>query len=503
MNVLICGSSGLVGKELSHLLEDKNINFYGTYNSNKLNGPNMFKLDFSNTEEIKSFLIKKQINICVFTIVQRLTDICEKQWNSIKKVNIDYVDTTSKICSELKIKFIHISTDYVFDGFKQPNYPNDNKNPLQNYGISKLISEYRVIKNCKDYCIIRTPVLYSSLSKLHNNAVTVLGKKVMNLTENNECLEDNYNIRRPVYIKDLCFFILDCFKKSGIYHFYNPINKFTKYQMTKIISQYLNIDISNIKPKDSIDSNIAPRPYDTQLQDTKYNISDYKFTDFNSSIIDCFKKYKHPSIKENKNHFFYMIDLDDTIIQSSLAHFNAYNCVFKKYNKKILTIEEWEKLKNCGEVNNYLNDITNNDKQLFTKFKEEKISELEKQQIYFTKNSDNFIKYLTKNNINFCIVTNTNKKTVEIFKKKLPLLNNIKNWVCREDYNRPKPFPDSYNFAINKYYKNEKFKIGIEDSIVGFKSLKSVTNYIYIFNNKSLFKNEDCYLFDNYSIFYS
>jgi len=323
MNVLICGVSGLVGKEFSKFLKQKNINFYGTYNTNKIDGENMYKLDFSNIEEIENFLLEKKISICLFTIVQRLTDVCEKEWNNIKKVNINYVDNTSKLCNKLKIKFIHLSTDYVFDGFTQPNSPEDNKNPLQNYGISKLISEYRVLKNCKDYCIIRTPVLYSSLCKLHNNAVTVLGKKIMDLTENNSYIEDNFNIRRPVYIKDLCYFIFDCFKKNGIYHFYNPINKFTKYQITKIISEYLNVNIQHIKTTNTSDSNKAPRPYDTQLSDPKYRISEYNFTDFNTSIKECFLKYKHDLFNKKPQNFFYMIDLDDTIIHSSLSHFNA------------------------------------------------------------------------------------------------------------------------------------------------------------------------------------
>ena len=64
---------------------------------------------------------------------------------------------------KLNIKFIHISTDYVFDGMTQPNYPDSIKNSLQNYGISKLISEYR--DNNAPNMYNRTPVLYSNLSK--------------------------------------------------------------------------------------------------------------------------------------------------------------------------------------------------------------------------------------------------------------------------------------------------------------------------------------------------
>ena len=207
--ILICGASGLVGKEMSLFLERKNIKYIGTYNTNKINKPNMFQIDFFNPSLLEKFLCFHNVHCCIFCIVERLTDVCENNWDKIKKINIDLVHITSYLCNKLNIKFIHLSTDYVFDGSTQPNFPYSIKNPLQNYGISKLISEYRVISNCEKYCIIRTPVLYSVLSKIHDNAVTLIGKNVMDL-RNRKTSEDNYCIRRPLYIPDLCNFIYKC-----------------------------------------------------------------------------------------------------------------------------------------------------------------------------------------------------------------------------------------------------------------------------------------------------
>ena len=101
-------------------------------------------------------------------------------------------------------------------------------------------------------------------------------------------------------------------------------------------------------------------------------------------------------------------------------------------------------------------------------------------------------------NIKFCIVTNTNIKTVDIFKKKLPLLNKIKNWICKDNYDKPKPNPECYYMAKNKLYNGEKYIIGIEDSFVGYKSLKNVTDKIFIINNEDVFRENDCYLFSDF-----
>lgn len=83
--ILICGASGLVGKEMCKLLDENEINYIGTYNSNKINKNNMFKLNFNNANEIEEFMVKHNIKKCIFSIVQRLTDICEQNWTETKK----------------------------------------------------------------------------------------------------------------------------------------------------------------------------------------------------------------------------------------------------------------------------------------------------------------------------------------------------------------------------------------------------------------------------------
>lgn len=498
MTILVCGASGIVGTELCKLLNIEKIKYYGTYNRNKLNGDTMFKLNFFDMNDIENFLLNREISICIYLIAERLPDVCEKEWDFTKKTNIELVNNTSFICQKLNIKFIHLSTDYVFDGTKQPNYPNDITNPLQNYGISKLLSEFKVLSNCSNYCIIRIPVLYSSSSKLHNNVVTNLGKNIMNLKKSSY-KEDNYNIRRPVYIKDLCQFILNCcYERQGIFHFYNPFNKFTKYTITKLIGDYLHIDTSHVISNNEIENNVILRPYDTQLVDIQYDIKQFNFTRFDDSIFDCFFKFKSPPIQHNNvNDFIFFIDLDETLIQSEKAHYDSYINVFKKHKIQTLEYQEWKEILNNGNINNYLESIVSKSEEL-KQIKKEKIEELKTKDIVFTKNSDKFIKYLISNSVKFCIVTNTNIDTVNIFKQKLPLLNKIKNWICRDDYNCSKPSPDCYYTAKNKYYNNEKYIIGIEDSFVGYNSLKHITDKIFIFNNEPLFKNNDCYLFDNF-----
>jgi len=499
MTILVCGASGLVGKEICNLLKKNNIQFVGTYNKQILNEKNMFKLDFTNIDKIECFLKEHNITTCLFLVVQRLTDICEKDWEQTKLVNIDIVNNTSYVCNKLNIRFVHLSTDYVFDGSSQPNYPKDKKNPLQNYGISKLISELKVQSNCSDYCIIRTPVLYSSLSKLHENAVTLISKKVMDLREYSKS-EDNYCLRRPLYIEDLCFFILDVLTNGyiGIYHFYNPYNCFTKYEMAKKIEKILKVN-SYIQPNNNGDIGAAKRPYDTMLIDDKFNIYDYNFTNFDYTIASIFEKYRHPKINKD---CFVVLDLDGTIINSNYSHYQSYKNIFDKHNKQFINFSEWNNIITNSNIDIYLKSIFQDETEL-RQIKREKLEELKNQNINFTNGSEIFLNYLLNNKINFCIVTNTNKETCDLFKKKLDLLNEIEKWVVREDYINPKPNSECYETAITKYYNNEKYIIGIEDTNIGYDSLKNITDIIYLYKEErsNIFDEKDCFIFDNFNVF--
>ena len=123
------------------------IDYIATYNKNKIN-----KKNYYNFEEIDNIIINEKPTIIINCIVNRLVDECENNWNEIKTINIDIADKLSKY----NIKIIHISTDYIFDGTKSPYYDTSLTNPIQNYGISKLLSEFRVINNnilCQILCL--------------------------------------------------------------------------------------------------------------------------------------------------------------------------------------------------------------------------------------------------------------------------------------------------------------------------------------------------------------
>ena len=509
MKILICGASGLVERVLYNNFINNGIECIGTYNNNKTN-KDYIKIDFLK-DNLFEIVKKINPNIIINCIAERQNEICENDWNLTKKINIDIPNNISRVCGLLDIFMIHLSTDYVYDGKTLPFTSSSETNPLQNYGISKLIGEKRIISNIQlNYLILRIPVLYSNnLKSLEESAIPLIIKKLMNRIETFK--EDNYSLRRPLFINDLSFFILkQIFTKkrlNGIQCFYNPYDKFTKYEILKIGSNILNKSIEHIIPINNKPLyETALRPKDTKLFNNLLEFNKINITRLNSGLEKILSKFKHPKIDFKEipnNNIFYLFDFDGTILDNELFNFKCYHHVFLQYNI-ILTYSEFIKYIHLDNLNNFI--IKNN-----LNLTEIKNKKYELMDLYLSKNNDikfkvgflDFLDYLIKNKLNYCIVSNSSKKSIDIYKKYLPKLNLINNWILKEDYYLPKPSPDCYNFTINKYYNNEKYIIGFEDSIVGFKGLKNITDIIYILSNKDYMyyndiKKEDVYLIENY-----
>ena len=107
-NVLVCGASGMLGRTLCKSLKQSNISFIGTYNSNKCDG--LIKMNFFDTEEIKSKIINGRINVVVNLIAERRPNVCENDWKHTCDLNIKIVENLISVCNDLKIHLIHLST---------------------------------------------------------------------------------------------------------------------------------------------------------------------------------------------------------------------------------------------------------------------------------------------------------------------------------------------------------------------------------------------------------
>lgn len=78
---------------------------------------------------------------------------------------------------------------------------------------------------------------------------------------------------------------------------------------------------------------------------------------------------------------------------------------------------------------------------------------------------------LRKAKIKRCVVTHSPDTLIHAIRKQNPLLDTIPNWITRENYTHPKPDPECYLTAINRFALPEDHIIGFEDTPRGLQAL--------------------------------
>ena len=151
MKYLILGKNGQLGAEFCKKLAGQD--FSAT--SHK-------QLDITNFSAIENFITKNTPKIIINCTAYNQVDLAEKDSTEAFAVNHFAVENLAKICHKEKIKLVHYSTDYVFDGEKTDGFYTikDKENPLNEYGKSKLAGEKAIKNNLENYLIFRTSWVY-------------------------------------------------------------------------------------------------------------------------------------------------------------------------------------------------------------------------------------------------------------------------------------------------------------------------------------------------------
>lgn len=119
-------------------------------------------------------------------------------------VNFDAIANFAAQCSAMDIPFIHLSTDYVFDGRdgEVPYKPDDKVNPINIYGDSKFMGEEALRHELAWHVILRVSSVFSVFSK--NLLTGILGS--IDTQDEIRAAEDQ--ICAPTYAPDIAKGIL-------------------------------------------------------------------------------------------------------------------------------------------------------------------------------------------------------------------------------------------------------------------------------------------------------
>lgn len=178
---------------------------------------------------------------------------------------------------------------------------------------------------------------------------------------------------------------------------------------------------------------------------------------------------------------FFFFDFDGLLVNTEQLHCRAYDQTFKSYGFSL----DWDFATFCRYAHESTQAFSNAVYKALPKLKEiepnwQEIRRkktalyedfLSTNQLQLMPGVELILIYLESRNIASCVVTNSERKQIDVIKEKLPLLDKIPCWMTREDYLLPKPNPDCYLSAIERFAYNSSHMIGFEDTIKGINAL--------------------------------
>lgn len=295
IKVLIFGKYGQLGRSLA-------------LRSKSLAGLSLQFLDRRACDVSKSSDVVNAINfyrpdIIINATAYTAVDLAESEVEIAQLINCDAVRIMAASAARQSLPFIHISTDYVFDGGgSRPYRETDPAGPLGVYGQTKLAGEEAVRSATEKHLIFRTSWSYSPYG---NNFVKTM-LRLLSIKNEIAVVNDQYGC--PTSSLDLAAAILrilpdvtqsNGFDKFGIYHLSSD-TPMTWYQFSRAIQaearkQFgenwpgLNCEIKDVTGAEY--PTIAKRPTYSVMSMEKFKANfGFGLPDFGSSLLEVLQR---------------------------------------------------------------------------------------------------------------------------------------------------------------------------------------------------------------------
>lgn len=285
-NLLITGANGQLGNEMRNLLATRKNCFNSFFTD-------VETLDITDAKAVSHFIESNKIDMVVNCAAYTAVDRAEDDMVTCAKLNVDAVGNIAVAAHNFGARVLHVSTDYVFDGYNhRPYTEEDDTNPKTAYGTTKRDGEKLLLRLAPDSIVIRTAWLYSPYG--HNFVKTMIKLGTEKEALNVVCDQ----IGTPTSAADLAAAIFTVISADewhpGIYHFSDE-GACSWYDFTKAIHRIAGIDTCKVAPVRSHEyPTRAIRPFYSILDKTKikqtYGI---EIPHWEESLEKCIKAIKN------------------------------------------------------------------------------------------------------------------------------------------------------------------------------------------------------------------
>jgi len=254
MRILLIGASGQLGLELSSLLKGGEV--IKVYNSKEI--PDGYRLDLKNYPAVEDFIIKKRPDVIINTASLTDVDKCETEKGEAFKINAEAVKHIVRASRVVEAYLIHISTDYVFDGKKGLYKEEDLPNPINYYGLTKLLGETYAL-SYDDSLVIRTSGVF------RHKGFPIYVYKTLKEGKEVSAFKGYYS---PISARKLAEAISELidYRKTGILNVAGE--RISRVDLAMKIKEKFNLP-GGVKEVDDVKGWIAKRPFDSSLDISK------------------------------------------------------------------------------------------------------------------------------------------------------------------------------------------------------------------------------------------
>ena len=256
MRILVTGVKGQLGHDVMNELAKRGHTGIGV---------DVEEMDITDAKKVNEVIRASEVEAVIHCAAYTAVDAAEDQVELCRKINAEGTENIAKVCKELDIKMMYISTDYVFDGEgTRPWEPDDERHPLNVYGLTKYEGELAVEKYLDKFFTIRIAWVFGVNGK---NFI----KTMLKLSETHDELNVvDDQIGSPTYTYDLAVLLVDMIEteKYGRYHSTNE-GRCSWYEFACEIFRQAGRDVK-VNPVSSDEfPTKAKRPHNSRMDKSK------------------------------------------------------------------------------------------------------------------------------------------------------------------------------------------------------------------------------------------
>lgn len=285
--ILVTGSNGLLGQKIIYrLLEKKNCEIIaaarGANRLTEQRGYIYHDLDITSESKVHEVIDYYKPDVVIHPAAMTNVDACENHKEDCWKSNVLAVKYFTEALKKHKSQnydphFIHLSTDFVFDGENGPYKETDTPNPQSYYAESKLESEKITQASGLKHAIVRTIIIYGVTDGNQRSNIVLWVKNSLTNGQKINVITDQF--RSPTLAEDLAHGCITIAERgaTGIYHLSGP-ETFSIWQLAEMIADFWGLNKALMNPVTSAELNQpAKRPpvtgfiLDKARKDLDYN----------------------------------------------------------------------------------------------------------------------------------------------------------------------------------------------------------------------------------------